>query len=190
MTKAGWTFHPLTAKRWPDFEALFGPRGACAGCWCLWWYLPRSQWQEQKGDGNREAMRRRVLTGPPPGLLAYDGEEAVAWCALAPREETPALARSRILKPVDGQPVWSLVCFFVRRSHRNQGLTVALLNAAADYASTQGARILEGYPTEPATSPAAPAFIFTGIASAFRKAGFQEVARRSPTRPIFRRELG
>lgn len=180
--------HPLTPARWKDFEKLFGKNGACVGCWCLWWRLPRKDWVAQKGEGNRKAMQRLVNGDAPPGLLAYVDGEPAGWCAVAPRTDYVRLANSRVLKPVDEQPVWSITCFFVARAFRRRGLTVALLEAAAKFARKQGAKILEGYPTDPRKDQP-DAFVFTGLASAFRKAGFEEVARYSPSRPIFRRTL-
>jgi len=180
--------HPVTPDRWRDFEKLFGRNGACAGCWCMWWRLPAATWRAQQGEGNRKAMRSLVKAGQAPGLIAYADGEPVGWCAVAPREHYVRLAHSRVLKPVDGQPLWSVSCFFVARSHRRRGVTVRLLKAAADFARQRGARLLEGYPIEPKRGQP-DAFVFTGLASAFRKAGFREVARRSPTRPIFRRAL-
>jgi GNAT superfamily N-acetyltransferase len=181
--------HPLTPDRWDDFEQLFGPRGACAGCWCMWWRLPRSVWSKGRGDGNRRAFRRVVERGDPPGLLAYSGREAVGWMAMAPREDYPGLGRSRILKPLDDKPVWSVTCFFVARGFRRQGVTVALLQAAGEYARGRGARMLEGYPSEHGSSAVADAWVFTGLAGAFRRSGFREVARPSAKRPIMRRAL-
>ncbi|HEX5222027.1 MAG TPA: GNAT family N-acetyltransferase [Verrucomicrobiae bacterium] len=180
--------HPLTPARWPDFEKLFGNNGACAGCWCMWWRLPRKQWNEQKGDGNRTALRTLVRRNQTPGLIAYANGEPVGWCAISPRESYPRLERSRLLTPVDDTPVWSVTCFFVAREHRRRGITVALLKAASEFARKNGATILEGYPTEPKKEQA-DVFMYTGLASAFRKAGFKEVARRSATRPIFRMQL-
>jgi len=183
-------FQPLTPDRWNDFETLFGERGACGGCWCMWPRLVRSDFQKHKGAGNRRAMKNIVESGPPPGLVAYAHGQPVAWCALAPRETYGVLATSRILKPVDQRPVWSVVCFFVAKPFRQRGLTTKLLDAAAKYARQQGARIVEGYPVEPKVdSRTADVFVWTGLASAFRKAGFEEAARRSPTRPIMRREV-
>lgn len=141
------------------------------------------------GDGNRRAFRKIVRSGEVPGILAYAGTDPIGWCALAPRESYPALGRSRILKPVDDEPVWSVTCFFVAREYRRKGVTSGLLNAAAAYAKKKGARLLEGYPVEPRQGKMADAFVWTGLAPAFRKAGFDEVARRSATRPIMRRKL-
>jgi GNAT superfamily N-acetyltransferase len=178
-------FHPVTAERWHDLETLFGERGACGGCWCMWWRLKRSEFERQKGRANREALRAIVASGEIPGILAYAGGEPIGWCAVAPRETYPTLERSRNLKRVDDQPVWSVVCFFVARPFRRKGVTVGLLQAAVEYAAQNGAKIVEGYPAEP-KKDTPDVFVYTGLASAFRKAGFVEVLRRSETRPIMR----
>ncbi len=182
------TFAPLTPDRWADLEALFGPRGASGGCWCMWWRFSRSEFNALKGDGNRAAFRSVVESGAPPGVLAYAGDRPVGWCAIAPREHYPGLARSRILKPVDDQPVWSVTCFFIAKGWRRRGLAVRLLRAAVAFAQEHGARIVEGYPVESRQDMPA-VFAWIGMASTFRRAGFVEVARRSETRPIMRLTL-
>ena len=111
---------PLTAERWPDLEALFGPRGACGGCWCMWWRLRRSEFEQQKGEANRHALQAIVESGAMPGLLGYQGEQPVAWVAIAPRESYPVLERSRNLKRIDDAPVWSITCLFVARPFRRR----------------------------------------------------------------------
>lgn len=181
--------HPLTPDRWPDLVRLFGPRGATGGCWCMWWRETRSEYERKQGAGNRRALKRIVDSGEVPGLLAYAGDRPVGWCALAPRERYPRLERSRVLARVDERLVWSVVCFFVDREFRGAGVSAALLEAATAYARSRGARILEGYPVEPSGGRMPDVFAWTGAASAFRKAGFAEVVRRSPTRPIMRRAL-
>jgi len=180
------TIHTLTPESWSDFENLFGPRGACGGCWCMYWRLPRSQYEEQHGELNRRNIKALVDSGNIPGILAYSGDEPVGWCSIAPREEFPTLSRSRILKPVDDQPVWSVVCFFIARNQRHKGMTVQLLKAAIEYARSNGARIIEGYPVEPKDGKSPDVFVYTGLFSAFKQAGFTEVLRRSATRPIMR----
>ena len=180
------TVQPLTSSRWTDFEKLFGPRGACCGCWCMYWRLAHKQFNQQTGDLNRNSMQTLVDSGVIPGLLAYQDGVAGGWCSVAPRSEFPTLARSRILKPVDEQPVWSIVCFFIARTHRRKGLTVQLLQAALEYARSNGAKILEGYPVDPKAAKTPDAFAYTGLSSAFLQAGFHEVARRSETRLIMR----
>lgn len=180
-------YHPLTKARWNDFEELFGSRGACGGCWCMSWRLPRQQFNAQKGEGNRAAMKTLVESGVIPGLLGYLDGRPVGWCSLAPREQFPALARSRVLQPVDEQPCWSVSCLFVLRAYRNRGVATLLLGAAVDYVKAKGVRFLEGYPVEPwIDKPIPAAFAWTGVPKVFAANGFAEVARRSPTRPIMR----
>lgn len=180
------TFAPLTPARWPDLERLFGPRGACAGCWCMWFRLPRSTFDARKGEGNRQAFREVVEAGPPPGILAFAGDEPIAWCAVAPRDRYPRLARSRILAQVDDAPVCAITCQFVAKSWRRRGVTVRLLEEAVRFARENGAGVVEGYPVDAADRRYGDAFVYHGVASAFRRAGFVEVLRRSPTRPIMR----
>jgi GNAT superfamily N-acetyltransferase len=179
-------FHPVTAERWHDLEKLFGERGACGGCWCMWWRVKRSQFEKQKGHGNKKALKRIVDSGEIPGLLAYANDQPIAWVSLAPREKYPVLERSRVLKRVDDKPVWSVVCFFVDKQFRRQGMMTRLLKAAVEYAKKNGAIIVEGYPVEPEKGSIPDAFAWPGLASAFRKAGFVEVLRRSENRPIMR----
>ncbi len=154
------------------------------------WRLRRAEWERGKGSGNRAAFRRVVRAGPPPGILGYAGEKAIAWCAVAPREVYVQLERSRVLKRIDDEPVWSVSCLFVARSHRRRGVSSALLRAATAFAANAGARIVEGYPVEPTSAKMADVFAWMGTASAFRAAGFEEVARGSPKRPIMRLVIG
>jgi GNAT superfamily N-acetyltransferase len=179
-------FHPLTVDRWADLEALFGARGGCGGCWCMTWRLPRARFEKGKGASNRAAFRRRVRSGAPPGVLAYVGGEPVGWCAVAPRGEYDYLARSRVLRPIDDRAVWSVSCLFVAKPYRSRGLSVKLLRAAVEMAGEAGAEIIEGYPVIPYAQRMPDAFAWTGTLAAFRTAGFEEVARDSPKRPIMR----
>jgi len=180
---------PVTPERWPDLARLFGEKGACAGCWCMWMRLPSAEFRRGKGEGNRRALRALVAKRPP-GLLAYVNGEPVGWVATAPREEYVRLENSRVLAPVAGERVWSAPCFFVHRAHRGSGLCAALLEAAAHYASEHGALAIEGYPQANREARQPAAFVWTGFESTFRRRGFSEIARRSPTRPILRRSLG
>lgn len=182
------TFHPLTSERWSDLVALFGERGACGGCWCMSWRLKNADFRAGTGDKNRRAFKRLVDRNAPTGILAYAGGEPIGWCSVAPRQDFIRLEQHRTLKRIDDQPVWSIVCFFVAKPYRRKGVSVALLKAAAEWAGTKGATLVEGYPTEPGQKLPDP-FIYTGIASAFRKAGFVEVARPSRTRPVLRKSL-
>jgi GNAT superfamily N-acetyltransferase len=179
-------FHPLTTDKWMDFESLFGPRGACGGCWCMFWRLTRKEFERHKGEGNRKAMKAIVEAGKIPGILAFAQDRAVAWCSVAPREHFTALARSRILKPLDNLPVWSISCFFVEKNYRHKGLSTQMIKAAVDYVKKNGGSVVEAYPVESKKDKMPDAFAWTGLASAFIKAGFKECARRSETRPIMR----
>jgi GNAT superfamily N-acetyltransferase len=152
----------------------------------MWWRLPRSEFTRNRGKRNKEALKNMVDSGKMPGILAFLRGEPVGWCAVAPREEYPTLERSRLLKRVDGDQVWSVVCFFVARKFRRMGITVKLLEATIDYVKKQGGKIVEGYPIDPIKGGTPDPFAFTGLVSAFRKAGFAEVDRRSNTRPIMR----
>jgi GNAT superfamily N-acetyltransferase len=156
----------------------------------MYWRLPRAAFTRGKGARNRRALNGLVASRACPGLMAYLGRQPIGWCAVAPRVEFPVLARSRILAPVDGTPVWSVVCLFVARPFRRRGVSVALLRAAVEHAQRRGARAVEGYPVEPRGGRVPDVFVWTGLASAFRRAGFREVARRSATRPIMRAEAG
>lgn len=189
MTKAALSVRPLTPARWKDFEALFGPRGACAGCWCQWNRQTRAEFSANRGAGNKRIMKRLVASGAVPGLIAYEGKKPVGWAALGPRSVYRRLERSRVLRPVDEKPVWSAPCFFVARDARGKGATSALLHAAAAHARGKGAKILEGYPVDTKGKKVPDAFVWWGLAPAFRRAGFREVARRSKSRPIMRRVL-
>ena len=179
------TFHPITQNLWRDFEILFGPRGACGGCWCMFWKLRGKAFEEASGEPARQMQKSIVDSGIVPGLLAYADDQPIGWIAVEPRSQYPRLAHSRVLQPVDEQEVWSVPCFFVDRKFRGQGVTVSLLKAAVEYVRSKGGRIVEGYPVEP-RGQIPDVFAYTGTSSAFQKAGFKEVARNSPTRPIFR----
>lgn len=184
------SFRPLTRDQWGDFVSLFGERGACGGCWCMLWRLPRKQFEAQKGNGNKRAMKAIVDSGEIPGILAYHCTRAIGWCAVAPRARYAALSRSRILRPIDDRPCWSIACLFIEKSYRKKGVSTALISAAGAHARSQGAELVEGYPVEPKPGKDVPAaFAWTGIPAAFVRAGFTEVLRRSPTRPIMRKEL-
>jgi hypothetical protein len=136
----------LDAERWPDLERLIGTRGGCGGCWCMWWRLPRSVFERGKGEDNREALRALVEAGEPVGVLGYHAGEPVAWCAVAPRTDYPGLGRSRVLRAVDEEPVWSVTAGCLRLDRTGVGIRRgrlrgggAALADAADHAVRRGA---------------------------------------------------
>lgn len=178
--------HPATPERWGDLVKLFGPKGAYAGCWCMWFRLTNAQFERGSGQGNRRRLKRLVDDGREPGLLAYLDGEPVGWVSVAPREEYGRVERSPTLKRVDDRPVWSIVCFYIDRKRRGEGIGAALLDAAVDHAARRGARLVEGYPEIPRTDRMPSYLAYTGVLSMFERAGFHQAARRG-ARPIMRR---
>ena len=179
------TVHPLTPDLWPALEDLFGENGAVGGCWCMYWRIGRA-YRQRPPEENRAAFREVVKRGPPPGLLAFDGDMAVGWCQLTPRDALPWLDRAWRLKRVDNVPVWSLSCFYVRKGYRRRGVSSALIAAAVKAAQRAKAPALEAYPLDAELTPSSTS---TGYASTFARAGFKTVARRVPPRAIMRHDL-
>ncbi|HEX2026835.1 MAG TPA: GNAT family N-acetyltransferase [Nitriliruptorales bacterium] len=183
----------MTPQRWDDLEQLFGPNGAIAGCWCMWWRLSGRQWDELGMDGRRRALHRLVTDGDVPGLLAYRDTLPVGWVSLGPRERFGRLQRSPVLGRAGSEDprVWSIVCFYLPARERRRGVGRALLDAAVDHARERGATSLEAYPVDLAAVDRrwSSNDLFTGVLTMFADAGFQEVARHRPNRPIVRRDL-
>ncbi|HEX7003995.1 MAG TPA: GNAT family N-acetyltransferase [Trueperaceae bacterium] len=180
---------PATADRWTDLEKLFGKSGAYSGCWCMYWRVSSNEFAANGNAGNRTALERLTGSGIVPGLLGYRDGEPVGWISLAPREQYGRLQRSPKLKPVDDQPVWAVVCFFVHREHRGRGVAGGLLDGAIAYARSNGATVIEAYPPDSGADRLADPAAYMGTVSLFRRAGFREIARRGPKRPIFRLTL-
>ncbi len=152
--------------------------------------LPRARYTACSAEQRKSAMKRIVERGSEPGLLAYEGKRAVGWIALAPRSEYAGLARSRVAKPVDERAAWAVACFYVHPEHRGRGVASALVRAAIAHARKRGAPCLDAWPNEPKRSRRmVDVFAWMGVASLFERAGFREVARRTPTRPYLRAEL-
>ena len=185
------TVRPLTPERWPDLEALFNAKGCSVarGCWCMFYRrsgaaapLPAGTTQAQ---ANRADLKKLARSSTPPGLIGYRGKTPVGWVSLGPREDYAKLKRSPVMKPVDDKPVWSIICFVVPSEHRGQGVARALLDGAIAYAKKRGATLLEAYPVDkPGRSP--DDFMWFGAKSMYDDAGFEEVARRKPQRPVVR----
>ncbi len=183
--------HPVTADRWPDLEALFGPKGAFANCWCMAWRMERKEFNRLPGEEKRAALHELTCTNKVPGLLAYEDGRPIGWCSAGPREQFAALEKSRSLKRIDDQPVWSIVCFYVAKKVRRRGVMAALLRGVLTYAAQQGAHIVEGYPLDMESPQWSGQNLrgyagFMGIASVYREAGFVEIGRASETQLIMR----
>ncbi len=176
--------HPVTPERWPDMQQLFSTHRVSGGCWCMWWRIPRSEFNKG-GASNRQAMENLIHSGVIPGLLAYLDGVPAGWISIGPRDEYGALERSTKFKRLDDKPVWSIVCFFIGKPYRGRGLMEPLIRAAVTYAREHGARVIEAYPVDPPGRVSADS-LFTGLAKVFAEIGFVEMTRPSPTRPILR----
>jgi GNAT superfamily N-acetyltransferase len=183
--KATLKVRPLTPELWPALEDLFGPKGACNNCWCMYWRIG-SAYRKQPPGKNKAVLHQIVKTGPPPGLIAFDGDKPVGWCQLTLREALPWLDRTSRLKRVDDLPVWSLSCLYIRIGYRRKGVATALIAAAIKAAKRAKAPALEAYPLDADKTPSASG---TGYATTFARAGFKTVACYTPPRPIMRHDL-
>ncbi|HET6470612.1 MAG TPA: GNAT family N-acetyltransferase [Pseudomonadales bacterium] len=188
------TIRPLTPSRWEDVEAVFNAKGCSVarGCWCMFYRrsgpgaaVPNGMTRAQR---NRAELKALVDGGTPPGLIGYRGTTPVGWVSLGPREDFAKLKRSQVMKPVDAKPVWSIICFVVPQEFRGQGVARALLDGAIAYAKKRGATLLEAYPVDRAARGRDDSMWF-GAKSMYDAAGFDEVARRKPQRPVVRLKI-
>lgn len=185
------TVLPLTPERWPDLEVLFNAKGCSVarGCWCMYYRRSGPRGALPPGvthaQANRADLQALAEADRPPGLIGYRGKVPVGWVSLGPRDEYARLKRSPVMKAVDDQPVWSVICFVVPSEYRGQGVARALLDGAIAYARKQGATLLEAYPVDkPGRSNGED--MWFGAKSMYDNAGFKEVARRKPQRPVVR----
>lgn len=183
---------PLTSEHWLDLEALFGKQGAVMGCWCMYWRLPRKDWDAARGTRAKALFKRRVVEGPPPGVLAFNGDDAVGWLQICPRADAPQWnGARRVSAPIEESDandpgVWSANCFFVAKRARGQGVGSALLEGGIAFARKSGARSIEACPIDGGASAGAA---YVGRTALFERMGFKEVARRKANRPLMRLEL-
>jgi GNAT superfamily N-acetyltransferase len=187
------TFLPLTPDRLDDLATLFDQPGDPKWCWCASFRVRRRAKAVPPAE-NRAVLAEAAERDPAPGLIAYRDGRVVGWVSLGPREDFVKLAHWKALAPVDGRPVWSIVCFVVGRGDRGHGLAAALLEAAIDHARVNGATTLEAYPADTGGDRIPNPVAYNGTLSMFERAGFKVVARRTfnrtlPARPIVRLEL-
>jgi len=180
-------FEPLTKSNWNKFISLFGEKGACGNCWCMYYRLSQSRFREGKTEnGNKEAMKKIVWDNKPSGILGFYEGQAIAWCAFAPREDFMRLEKSRVHKRIDSKKVWSIPCFFIDKNVRRNGVSVELLKGVIKYAETHGIEIIEAYPTIPTQEKLPDSFVWIGLYKSFERAGFEIVDRTSKNRPMVR----
>ncbi len=184
-------FHPVTSDRWPDLVKLFEGHGNPGYCWCMTWRLSSTEFRRLSSASRKDEIESLLRAGTPIGILGYIDEEPVGWCSIAPRETYGRLERSTTIKRIDDQVTWSVVCFYLDRRIRGQHFTLKLLLAAVDYARSQGAQVIEGYPVESRRDADgnflhAASYRFMGYVSTFQKAGFKEVVSPEKGRRIMR----
>lgn len=188
-----WVTRPLTPSNWPDLETIFEGRGCSVarGCWCMYYRKSGAGWpssRSEQGRINRAELKALVDAGHFTGLIAYRGKEPVGWLSFGPRDDFGRINRSPILKRVDDEAVWPIVCFVVPSAHRGQGVARALLDAAVAYCRKKKVKLVEGYPVDKAERSDDQSMWF-GAKTMFDAAGFDEVERRKPGRPIVRLHL-
>ncbi len=189
------TTHPVTPDRFEDFADVINPNRRETHCWCLSHRLTAAEIQDL-GHGSRErAMRALCERENPPGVLAYDDQGVpVGWCSVGPRADNSRLSASRLIRPVDQVPVWSIICLVVRGGHRKRGVTTPLIEGAVHYAVGRGAPAVEAYPVDPGDKRMDLTMAFVGTRRMFEKCGFEvigttdAVASKMP-RLIMRRSL-
>jgi GNAT superfamily N-acetyltransferase len=180
-------FEPLSESNWEAFENLFGSRGGCGSCWYQTWRYPKKEFEEGKQNGiNRMRMKELVRNGRPTGIVALSGGEAVAWCALAPREDFVKLEKSRVHKRIDDKPVWSITCFLVAKKYRMQGISGIMIREVIDWAKKKGIIVLEAYPYVTKAGKLPDPFVWTGLLPTFKKAGFEIADNTSKSNPTVR----
>jgi GNAT superfamily N-acetyltransferase len=173
---AAWATHPVTSDRFDDFADVINPRRRSTHCWCLSHRL-RVREIEELGNGSREDAARALASGPTPfGVVTYRDDVPVGWCHVAPRADIPRLVASRLIRPVDDVPVWSIICVVVRGGHRKQGVTHHLVEGAVAYAASQGAPAVEAYPVDP-DGRMDTTMAFVGTRAIFARCGFEVVGQ-------------
>jgi GNAT superfamily N-acetyltransferase len=178
---------PLTRKNWGQFVELFGSKGACGNCWCMYYRMTKTDFREGKSDeGNKNAMKEIVWNNKPAGILGFYEGLPIAWCAFAPREDFMKLEKSRVHKRIDDKSVWSIPCFFIDKKFRRLGVSVALLKGVINYAGKNGIKIIEAYPTIPTQDRLPDSFAWIGLYKSFERAGFEIVDTTSKNRPMVR----
>lgn len=186
MEKYDLVVRPLRSDNWDDLLQLFGKNGAYSNCWCTWFRLTNREFDSYGGERKKNLLNELTKSETPPGLLGYIDKTPVAWISFGPREEFKRLQRSRLLKPVDEEKVWSIVCFFIHKNYRKKGFSTKLIEEALNYAKSVNVTIMEAYPVDPKKKVTADSSMYTGNAGTFISLGFVETIRRSPTRPILR----
>ena len=185
---------PVTDAPWDDVRAVFGTRGDPATCWCQYFKVDAATWKAADVPAFERALcdqteQARAEHGAGPGVLAYDGDEPIGWCAVEERTSYRRILNSQLVRESPDDPgagdVWFVSCFVVRVGHRRKGAAAALLDGAVLHAREHGARVIEAFPVE-ATPGTSSADLYHGPLSVFEAAGFETVVRPSERRAVVR----
>ena len=180
-------FELLTKNNWDKFVELFGPNGACANCWCMYYRLLSPDYKASLKNGlNKDAMQKLVWESKPTGILAMYNNKAVAWCAFSPREDFVRIEKSKVLKHIDNRPVWSIPCFFIHKEFRKNGVSGAVLNAVIGYARNHKIGIIEAYPVVASEAKVTDTSAWPGFLNTYTRAGFVIAGEKSKNKPIVR----
>jgi GNAT superfamily N-acetyltransferase len=182
-------FRPLRVDNWNDFVELMGNDGrGCGGCWCTWWRMSRSQWNGFSREQRHDFLKSAVDASEPVGVLLYQSQRPVGWCAVAPRASYPTMAKSTVMYPIDELESWCISCLFVRPGSRRQGLMEVLIRAGTRYALANGAPAVDGFPQKSRRVGFVERFV--GVEGSFVRAGFSVVGSRGPNRVAVRLRPG
>ena len=176
-------FQSVTPERWPDLERFFESRGGPKHCWCMVFRPMSTAFRRAGSPAKKQALYQTVVANTPVGILAYDGDQAIAWCSIAPLETyTNLRTRSYVSDGSDLEDVWSIACFYIRSAYRRQGMTTQLIKAAIDYARENGAKVIEAYPVDYDS----PSYSYMGRIGTFERLGFKEIAMAGTRRHMMR----
>lgn len=185
-------FEELRPSLWPAIEHLFGPNGACGGCWCMWWRAEsRKVWNQIRGAEAKKTFKSLVKNGVAHGILAFAADEPVGWCSFGPRRDFPSLERVRAYKHNDTKDVWSITCFFIHRKWRRKGLARGLLRAALEAMQKRGVKTVEAYPSTTTKDGRrlSSGLAWTGPVKIYEETGFKTVQTTNPLKRLMRLEL-
>lgn len=180
-------FKSLNKETWSDLQTLFGEKGACGGCWCMYWRLSYKEYENRKGQKNKETLNDIINQGLPIGVLAFEDDIPIGWCSVSPKNTLIRLKSSRLFKNLnETKTTWSITCLFIHKDYRNKGLSSEIISAATEYAFENGASVIEAYPIIPKNSAMAPAFAWVGFVNSFKRADFKKIIQVSESRLVMR----
>ena len=175
-------FRGLTVETWPDFETFFESKGAPKYCWCMAWRSTSEEAKHNDSTHRKQFMKERVFRGMKCGILGYKNGSAIAWCSVAPKTSYRKLTD---VIEADIDTTWSIVCFFIKREYRGQGIQEKMLEEAIKYARSNGAKRVEAYPVERDS----PSYRFMGYVNLFEKSGFIYVGSAGTRRKVYKKDV-